>query len=125
MLAYGKAVVVALAAAAGVAAFVATPDKARQPRRGQRGPLARWLQLSPEKAEAVRRADADFERDADLLTDNLRSEREKLAALLDDPKTPAQQILAQVDRVIAAHSDVAKEIGKLYKGIRGARNWDD
>ena len=118
MVTTGKAVAAALAVAAGVAAFLATPQSGGRGRGGGRAALSQWLELSPERDEAVRKADPDFEQDSELLTANLAAEREKLAALLGEPASTDQQVLDRVERVIAAHNSLERRVAKHVLAIR-------
>lgn len=118
MISTGKAVAVALAVAAGVTAFLATPSGRGRGRRGHHAALSRWLALSPERAQAVREADPDFEQDVDLLTANLQGEREKLADLLDDPTSPNEQVMERVERVILAHNALERRVASHVLVIR-------
>lgn len=117
----GKLVAVGVALAAGIVAFLATPKgDGRQGGQGQggRGPVAEWLQLEPARAEAVQKADPGFDTESQGLTTGLNAEREKLAALLDDPKSADPQVLDQVERVIAAHNALERRVAKHVLAIR-------
>ena len=122
MISCGKLIVAAVAVAAGVGAFLATPKLAGD--RGQGQPLARWLGLSAEQAEAVKKADPVFEGDADRQTAALGAEREKLAALLDDPKSADDQVMKQVERVIDAHNTLERRVAKHVLAIRSSLTAD-
>ena len=118
MISAAKAVAAVLAVAAGVAAFLATSAPGRQGGRGRQAALSRWLDLSAERAEAVRKADPDFQQESDLLTANLAAEREKLAALIEDPASSDKQILEHVERVIAAHDALERRVARHLLAIR-------
>ena len=122
MISCGKLIVAVVAVAAGVGAFLATPKLAGD--RGQGQPLARWLGLSAEQAEAVKKADPVFEGDADRQTAALGAEREKLAALLDDPKSADDQVMKQVERVIDAHNTLERRVAKHVLAIRSSLTAD-
>ena len=118
MIQAGKLLVVGVALAAGIAAFLATPKRDGLQGQGGRGPVAEWLQLEPERAEAVEKADPGFGAESKGLTGELTAEREKLAALLDDPKSADPQVLGQVERVIAAHNALERRVAKHVLAIR-------
>jgi hypothetical protein len=112
----GKLTVAALAVGAAIGAFLATPRLGGD--GGQGPPLARWLGLSAEQTQAVEKADPSFEDDADRLTTALRAEREKLAALLDDPKSADDRVMEQVERVIDAHNGLERRVATHVLAIR-------
>ena len=118
MISTAKAVAAVLAVAAGVAAFLATPAPGRQDGRGRQAALSRWLDLSAERAEDVRKADPDFQQESGLLTANLAAEREKLAALIEDPASSDKQVLEHVERVIAAHDALERRVARHVLAIR-------
>ena len=74
----------------------------------------------PEYAAAMDEA-AQLRKAIEAGPDAVRGKIEQLHARAERFRDVANE----AERVIAAHRDVAKEIGNLYKGIRGARNWDD
>jgi len=91
-------------------------DHARGPRRY--GILARWLGLSPQQLRVVEHDDPHFAREAAELDAQLRHEQEKLAALLEAISTPDEQILEQLERVIAAHAALERRVARYVLKIR-------
>jgi len=124
-------IVAALALGAGVGSFLATravqpavaePQQeseaadAQAPGRGRS--LARWLELSRERQQAVEQADPDFPAQSAELLQTLGNERAKLAALLENLDTPDESILEQVERVIEAHDKLERRIARHVLAIR-------
>jgi len=127
----GMMVVAALALGAGAGSFLATravqpavagpqknaePADVQAPGRGRS--LARWLELSPERQQAVDRADPGFPAESSELLQTLADERTKLAALLEDVDTPDEPILEQVERVIETHDKLERRIARHVLAIR-------
>ncbi len=105
-----------LCLAAGAAGFVAAAGRSGS--APGRDPLCCWLRLSSQQSEKVRRADPAFDADAARLSAALRREREKLAALLDRPQSPDDAILAQVEKVIAAHNALERRVVRHLLAVR-------
>ncbi|HUW82624.1 MAG TPA: hypothetical protein VMZ31_07465 [Phycisphaerae bacterium] len=124
-------IVAALALGAGAGSFLATravqpaaagpqqqtePADVQAPGRGRS--LARWLELSPERQQAVEQADPDFSAESAELRQTLVDERIRLAALLENLDTPDEPILEQVERVIEAHDKLERRIARHVLAIR-------
>ena len=83
-----------------------------------RCPVGRWLDLTPEQAEAIEKADPAFVGESAALTDTLSHEREALARLLEDAKTSDDQVRAQVEAVIVAHNKLERRVANHLLAIR-------
>ncbi|MBM4037182.1 MAG: periplasmic heavy metal sensor [Planctomycetes bacterium] len=103
---------------AGVGAFVATVASRAATRREPPPPVARWLGLTDEQAKAVEQADPRFATETDALRTDLCEKREALAALLEDPQSPKDRILAQVEQVIAAQDTLTRRVAQHLVAIR-------
>jgi len=104
---------IVLCVAAGAAAFMAAAASGRrgaQHAHATRNALCRWLQLSPKQGDKVQQADPAFQSETASLSATLQQEREKLASLLDNPDTPDDAILAQEEKVIAAHNALERRV---------------
>ena len=113
-----KALIVAVAAAAGVGAFLATVATRGATRPGPAQPVARWLGLLPDQAKAVEQADPAFATETEALRADVCGTRDKLAGLLEDTQTPKQQILDQVELVIAAQDKLTRRVAQHLVAIR-------
>ena len=123
----GIIVIAALSLAAGMGSFLATQavgtaGEGWQPgggfEHGVHEPLIRWLELSDEQAGAMRKADPTFGDEAEALSAELDRQREKLAGLLELVTASDQQIMAQVERVIAAHDTLERRAARHVLKIR-------
>ena len=83
-----------------------------------RGPVGRWLDLTPEQTKAIEKADPAFADESAALTDTLSHQREALARLLEDPKTSDDQVRAQVEAVIVAHNKLERRVANHLLAIR-------
>lgn len=113
-----KLLIAAVAVAAGVGAFVATVATRGGSPAAPAPPVARWLGLSQEQTRAVEAADPTFAAETDALRADLCGQREKLAGLLEDTATPKQQILDQVELVIAAQEKLTRRVAEHLVTIR-------
>lgn len=116
----GIAATLALSVVAGLVAFYATAapgSKSDEPSAPGRQ-LCKWLQLPSEQADAVQRADPEFDEESRKLSKALCQARETLAGLLDDPGTPDGFIMAQVEKVIVAHNVLERRVVKHLLAVR-------
>jgi len=113
-----KVMILAVAVAAGLGAFVATVATRGATRPEPRQPVARWLGLSADQTKAVEQADPAFATETDDLRTDLCGKRDKLAGLLEDTQTPKQQILDQVELVIAAQDKLTRRVAEHLVTIR-------
>jgi Spy/CpxP family protein refolding chaperone len=81
-------------------------------------PMTQLLDLSPSQADAIKTNHPHFAKEAAALSANLRKEKAALAAMLDNPATPDDRILSQVDRVNAAHAALENRVAKHVLAIR-------
>ena len=110
--------VAASALAAGAAAFVATVATSAGPAEDPRCPLGEWLRLPTSQCKNVCNADPTFRQEAGDLRRQVHTERLALAALLEDPETPGQAILDQVDRVAEVHAALERRVAQHIIAIR-------
>ncbi|HUU91662.1 MAG TPA: periplasmic heavy metal sensor [Phycisphaerae bacterium] len=106
------------AVAVGISAFIATVYSGGAPSAGPRCPLGDWLRLPTDQCKTVCDADPGFRGEAGDLADRKSQERLTLAALLEDPATPGDQILDQVERVIAANAALERRVAQHLLAIR-------
>lgn len=86
--------------------------------RASKSPLASWLRLSPGQARALEHG--EFSQEAGTLNQTLEDERTKLIGLFETPGTSDQQILQQVEHVIAAHDALERYVARYVVGLRGS-----
>ena len=77
-----------------------------------------WLGLSPQQAASVRDIEASFTTDRTPLEAKLAAERERLATLLENPATTDEEILRQVENVIAAHDVLERRVAAHLVAMR-------
>ena len=125
MIRLGTLLVAGLSLAAGVGSFLATrslghDESARRADTGPQWnePLARLLDLSAEQIQSIHEHDPRFREDAETLDAALRKEREQLATLLEEPSTSDEQLLGQVERVIAAHDALERRVARYFVAVR-------
>jgi len=80
--------------------------------------LAQSLRLTDEQITIAQQKDPNFEADAAQLRDSLLSERAKLLATFEDPRTTNDELLAQIERLISAHSQIERRIAKHVLVLR-------
>ena len=80
--------------------------------------LGGWLQLMPAQIEEINAADAGFPADRVRLEAELERERTALAVMFDDADASSEDILAQVERVIAAHDALERRVAQYLVAIR-------
>jgi hypothetical protein len=121
---YSGWVVIVLACAAG--SYVATYAM-QQPRNGApssapgtsaSASVADWLGLTPQQAAEVREIEAGFAADRVPLEATLAAERERLAAALENPASTNDEILQQVEKVIAAHNALERRVAAHLIAMR-------
>lgn len=113
-----KVMIAVTALGAGVGGFVATVASRGATRRDPPPPVARWLGLTDEQAKAVERADPEFTTETDALRADLCEKREALASLLENPQSPKERILGQVEQVIAAQDKLTRRVAEHLVAIR-------
>jgi len=106
------------AIAVGVGAFIATVYSGDSHPAGPRCPVGEWLRLPTDQCKTLCGADPGFRDEAADLADRLHEERQALASLLEDPATPGEQILDQVERVITAHAALERRVAQHLLAIR-------
>lgn len=74
-----------------------------------------WLEDAPAR---VRQSDRRFEEQAQGLMDVVASAKSRLSNLLRDPGATEQEVLAQVDRVIASHTALMDAVGGHLTELR-------
>jgi hypothetical protein len=87
-------------------AAIAT-QKAEQP--------VRWLSDAPPSVVAL---EESFNREANILIEALLEKQKSLAGAIEDPCTPDDAILAQVETVIAAHEHLLRRVGEHIAALR-------
>ena len=117
---HGRIIVLTLAVLAGLGTFLVTRAQTGRPAApsAERPPLDQWLGLSAGQAESVSQADPDFSAQADALAARLQTERQVLAGMLDDVATSDEALMAQIERVIAAHDDLERRVARHLLAIR-------
>ena len=80
--------------------------------------LAQSLRLTDEQTTIAQQKDPDFEADAAQLRDSLLAERAKLLAAFEDPRTTNDELLAQIERLISAHSQIERRIARHVLVLR-------
>lgn len=79
-------------------------------RREIRNRLASRLGLDERQMSLLQQEDSDFESEAADLRDALLGERQRLLAMFEDSGAAGDQLLAQIDRLIAAHSRIERRV---------------
>ncbi len=77
-----------------------------------------WLGLTPQQAADVRDIEATFAADRTPLEAKLATERERLATMLENPATSSDEILQQVEKVIAAHDGLERRVAAHLVAMR-------
>lgn len=94
----------------------ATPTTAASTERS--AALEQWLQLTPQQTSELRGLDSTFAAEMSVLEARLTAERERLAAMFDNPTTPNDVLLKQVEAVIAAHDAVERRVAAHVIALR-------
>lgn len=76
------------------------------------------LNLSGKQVEAINEADPGFDKEAEVLTNDLNSAKTQLADVLEDNNSTDDQIMAQVETTIAAHNALKRRVAKHILKIR-------
>lgn len=76
---------------------------------------APWL---AEAAPSVVELEEEFSKEADGLIDMLLQEQRNLARIIEDPCTPEESILTQVENVITAHERLFRQVGDHVATLR-------
>jgi hypothetical protein len=101
--------------ASGGMSFVAARLAASRSPEAERAESVRWLSGAP---AAVIGIEEDFNKQADKLVESLLQEQSRLAVALEDPCTPDDAVLAQVETVIAAHERLLRQVGEHIVTLR-------
>lgn len=72
--------------------------------------LEQWLQLTPQQTTGLRGLDSTFAAEMSTLEARLTAERERLAAMFENPTTPNDVLLKQVEAVTPAHDAVERRV---------------
>lgn len=121
---YGGLFLVAIVSAAGtyLAAYglqrSARPSSSTAPTTAIGSGVTDWLGLTPQQASDVRNIEAGFAADRAPLEEKLGAERDRLATMLEDPATANDEILQQVDNVIAAQNALERRVADLLVAMR-------
>jgi hypothetical protein len=118
---YGWLIVIAIACAAG--SYVATYAVQRQGRTdaascGAAESVAGWLDLTRQQAADVREIETSFAADRARLEANLAAERERLATLLENQSASSDDIMQQVEIVIAANNALERRVAANVIALR-------
>jgi len=81
-------------------------------------PLGDWLGLPTGQCQTLCGIDPGFIREARALAADLREQREGFASLLEDPQSADDAILAQSEKVIAAHNALERRVVRHLLLIR-------
>ena len=111
-------ITLALALAAGIASFYISRSAAETPESAPENAFSNWLELSPAQNDTVQSTEPDFQREAAELSEAFRRERHTLARLLEDTQSSNEQILDQVEKVIAAHDDLLRRVVRYVLAVR-------
>ncbi len=76
------------------------------------------LGLTSDQLAATRDIESRFAADRATLETQLATERSKLAGLLEDPNTPGDQLVRQIDAVIAAQGALERRIASYLVELR-------
>jgi len=87
-------------------------------RRGIRDRLANQLKLDERQISLLHQEDADFEAETTGLRDVYLSERARLLSMFEDPKSEDDQLLRQIEELIAAHSGIERRVVKHVLVLR-------
>ncbi len=74
-----------------------------------------WLEQA---APSVVKLEENFSKESNELIENLLQEQRNLARVIEDPCTPDESILAQVEKVIAAHEPLLRRVGEHIATLR-------
>lgn len=80
--------------------------------------LGGWLRLLPAQVERLRHVDPAFAEDRKQLEDLLAHEQERLAELFESDGAADDELLAAVERVIAAHDALERRVARYLLAVR-------
>lgn len=88
--------------------------------RGRRlgGGLAQSLRLTDEQTAIAQQKDPYFEQDAAQLRNSLLAERASLLASFEDTNTTNEGLVAQIEKLISAHSQIERRIARHVLVLR-------
>ncbi len=79
-------------------------------RRAIRQRLANSLELNERQVRLLNRENTDFATETAELRDNLLDERARLLSMFEDSDTSGDQLLRQIERLLAAHSAIERRV---------------
>lgn len=80
--------------------------------------LCNFLRLSAEQRKLVRATDPDFADEAGRLKGIVQADRQALAVMLENPESTDEQIMAQIEKVIASHDALERHVARHMLAIR-------
>jgi hypothetical protein len=80
--------------------------------------LLSWLNASAEQRSQLRQADAGFASELKQLKANVAGNRTVLASLLEKPEATNEQIMAALEKVIAANNALERRVAKYLLSVR-------
>jgi len=87
-------------------------------RRGIRNRLANHLRLDERQISLLHEEDADFEAETTDLRNVLLTERARLLSMFEDPESGDDQLLEQIEKLVAAHSGIERRVVKHVLVLR-------
>jgi hypothetical protein len=99
----------------GAISFIGTRLAAVGSQKAGRDGSVSWLGKA---APSVIKLEEKFTKEADELIENLLQEQRNLALVIEDPCTPDESILAQVETVIASHEPLLRRVGEHVAMLR-------
>lgn len=99
----------------GMISFIATRLSAIASQKTGDDESVPWL---GEAAPSVVKLEKKFSNEVDGLIENLLQEQRNLALVIEDPCTPKESILAQVETVIAVHESLLRRVGEHVAMLR-------
>jgi len=87
-------------------------------RRAIRQRLAYGLELTETQVSLLNQEDTEFETETSQLRDMLLAERAKLLSMFEDSATTGDQLLQQIEGLIAAHSAIERRVVKHVLVLR-------
>jgi hypothetical protein len=107
-------VFIVVVVACGVVSFVGTRLAATDSPKNERDG-ASWL---AQAAPPVIELEEKFNKEADALIEDLLQKQDGLALAIEDPCTPDESILAQVEKNIASHEHLLRRVGEHVSMLR-------
>lgn len=108
-------ILIVVVVASGGISFVVTRLTAWRASQTEIPLSARWLGSA---SESVVKLEEDFSTRADTLIESLLAEQNNLGIAIEDPCTPDNAIITQVETVIAAHAQLLREVGGHIAALR-------